>query len=259
MAEMKTCSSVRNARRRGGVLVEAGLLLVVLLLGAWLAVDLMARSRQRQRCDDLVADLRSFAAAFQKPASVAALASDAKTDGLPAAVVEALKATNWDKASPFGGRYEWLPPTPAPTPVSAPHPTAVAAPAPIVMAAPAASVPDAVDLATKIANAPAMPAAAVAPDGNASPTPAPTVNPTATAMATATAATTPPPPAAPTPAPPVGNGAIIVTAFFPQAPLALSRADLLRIDAQLDDGNLATGRFRTGFNGWPVYTLEPAN
>jgi len=26
----------------------------------------------------------------------------------------------------------------------------------------------------------------------------------------------------------------------------------------IDDANLATGRFRTGFNGWPVYLLEAA-
>lgn len=49
-----------------------------------------------------------------------------------------------------------------------------------------------------------------------------------------------------------GSGAIVVTAFTPSFPLELSAADLAYIDAKLDDGNLATGRFRTGFNGWPV-------
>ena len=49
-----------------------------------------------------------------------------------------------------------------------------------------------------------------------------------------------------------GNGAIVVTAFTPSFPLVLSAADLAYIDAKLDDGNLKTGRFRTGFNGWPV-------
>lgn len=47
-------------------------------------------------------------------------------------------------------------------------------------------------------------------------------------------------------------GAILVTAFSPNFPLELSAADLAYLDAKLDDGNLATGRFRSGFNGWPV-------
>jgi type II secretory pathway pseudopilin PulG len=53
-----------------------------------------------------------------------------------------------------------------------------------------------------------------------------------------------------------GAGSITLTAFSPGFPLLLSIADLRRIDARMDDGNLATGRFRTGFNGWPVYLVE---
>jgi type II secretory pathway pseudopilin PulG len=52
-------------------------------------------------------------------------------------------------------------------------------------------------------------------------------------------------------------GAIVVTAFSPGPPLALTDDDLRYIDAKLDDGNLATGRFRTGFNRWPVYSVAP--
>ena len=55
-----------------------------------------------------------------------------------------------------------------------------------------------------------------------------------------------------------GGGVVTLTAFSPSFPLKLDRADLLYIDGQLDDGNLATGRFRTGFNGWPVYLVEAA-
>ncbi len=51
-------------------------------------------------------------------------------------------------------------------------------------------------------------------------------------------------------------GAIGLTAFAGSPPLELSRADLLYLDRQIDDGNLATGRFRTGFNGWPIYFLS---
>lgn len=77
-----------------------------------------------------------------------------------------------------------------------------------------------------------------------------------------------PPAAAPAPAPteataegvekkPDPGGMIAITAFSPAPPLPLSRADLLALDRKLDDGNLATGRFRTGFNGWPVYLVSP--
>ena len=54
-------------------------------------------------------------------------------------------------------------------------------------------------------------------------------------------------------------GRITLTAFAPNLPLTLSPADLRYIDARLDDGNLAGGRFRTGFNGWPVYLVGDSN
>lgn len=50
-------------------------------------------------------------------------------------------------------------------------------------------------------------------------------------------------------------GMITLTAFAPGFPLELSRADLVEVDRRIDDGDLATGRFRTGFNGWPVYLV----
>ena len=53
-----------------------------------------------------------------------------------------------------------------------------------------------------------------------------------------------------------GLGTIGLTAFAPDFPLQLSRAELLRVDRQLDDGDPATGRFRTAFNGWPVFHLD---
>ena len=51
-------------------------------------------------------------------------------------------------------------------------------------------------------------------------------------------------------------GGVSVTAFVPDLALELSRADLLELDQKIDDGDLATGRLRAGFNGWPVYLVE---
>ncbi len=53
------------------------------------------------------------------------------------------------------------------------------------------------------------------------------------------------------------GGTISVTSFTREAELNLTRADLLELDRRLDDGNLETGQFRTGFNGWPVLTVRP--
>jgi len=50
-------------------------------------------------------------------------------------------------------------------------------------------------------------------------------------------------------------GMITLTAFAPGFPLELTRSDLLALDRQFDDGDLMTGRFRTGFNGWPVWLV----
>ncbi len=56
------------------------------------------------------------------------------------------------------------------------------------------------------------------------------------------------------PAQPPG-GTLTLTAFPPSPPLRLTLADLLEIDRRLDDGDLTTGKFRIGFNGWPVLTV----
>ncbi len=54
----------------------------------------------------------------------------------------------------------------------------------------------------------------------------------------------------------LNHGAITLTAFVRGDPLALTWDDLLQIDRHIDDGDLATGLFRTGFNGWPLYLVE---
>lgn len=51
-------------------------------------------------------------------------------------------------------------------------------------------------------------------------------------------------------------GRITLTAFAPHYPLRLTPADLLAVDRAIDDGDLQAGRFRTGFNGWPVYLVN---
>jgi len=43
----------------------------------------------------------------------------------------------------------------------------------------------------------------------------------------------------------------------PDAPLIPDAALLQKIDAALDDGNLATGSFRTGFGDCPIFIIEP--
>lgn len=58
------------------------------------------------------------------------------------------------------------------------------------------------------------------------------------------------------PAGPGRSGLVTLTAFAPRAPLDLTRDDLLALDRRIDDGNLASGRLRKGFNGWPVYLVE---
>ncbi len=55
----------------------------------------------------------------------------------------------------------------------------------------------------------------------------------------------------------VRHGLIAVTAFSPGHALTLTEDDLRYIDAKLDDGDLATGRFRAGFNRWPTYIVNP--
>lgn len=52
------------------------------------------------------------------------------------------------------------------------------------------------------------------------------------------------------------SGEIALTAFSPSASLALALPDLLEIDRLIDDGNLETGDFRTGFAGWPTLHIR---
>jgi hypothetical protein len=167
----------RRCRAGGFALIEVGLVLLILILAIWLAVDLLGRAQQRRRCDRFVADLREFTAAFQSYAQQHKTGLPASTGdaAMPAGMEDRLKDTNWRKGSPFGGDYGWVAPDPARPPA----------------------------------------------DGSGR----------------------------------GRSGAIVLTAFVPSFPLTLSRRDLLYVDARIDDGNPATGRFRTGFNGWPVYLV----
>jgi type II secretory pathway pseudopilin PulG len=170
----------RRSRRPGAggfALVEVGLALLIVVLAAGLGFDLLGRVQQRRRCDQFVADLREFAAAFQSYARQHEAGTSAGTDdaALPASMEDLLQDTNWRKGSPFGGSYGWVPPDSA--------------------------------------------------------------NPPADGSGRGRA------------------GAIALTAFAPSFPLTLTKRDLRYIDASIDDGNLATGRFRTGFNGWPIYLV----
>lgn len=56
---------------------------------------------------------------------------------------------------------------------------------------------------------------------------------------------------------PAAHGLIEITAFPPSPRINLSFGDLLEIDRKIDDGNLETGDFRIGFNGWPTLRVTP--
>ncbi len=171
----RPCDPVPQRGNRGVTLVEVALGLVILALAVCLALDVVGRIQHRRRCDQVIADLRDFAADAQhrvRPVNP----PPAEIAGDPVAAERPINFAV-SKESPVGGFYEWVPP------------------------------------AAK--------------------------NPPSTGE------------------PPAGRslGAIRLTGFPPGPPLTLSHADLLYLDAQLDDGDLATGRFRTGFNGWPVCQL----
>jgi len=178
--------SPRGARRRPGrrsrgfALLEVALALLLLVLGAGLALTLAGRFQQRRNCDRYIADLRIFSAAFEdyfQQTKTWPPTSEPDTPLSPD-LAGALKETNWFKGSPFGGNYGWT--------------------------------------------APGAAGEGILPRGWD------------------------------------GRGAVTLTAFSPSFPLALNPSDLLYIDRQIDDGDLATGRFRTGFNGWPVYLVGAA-
>jgi len=154
-----------------------GLGLLIVVLAAMLVFDLLGHVQQHRRRSRFIADLRTFAAAFERYAQQHDGGFPASTNdaSLSADLENLLKATNWHKGSPFGGTYGWV----------------------------------ASDQA-------GPPADASSRDH---------------------------------------GGAITLTAFAPDFPLTLSHRDLLAVDAALDDGDPATGRFRTGFNGWPVYLV----
>lgn len=158
-----------NAHAPGFTLVEMSLALLLLLLGAWLALLLLGRGVHHVRLGRFADDLQRFATAFKDHhRQRGAWPASTPGDGVvPRGMETVLRDTRWAEGSPFGGAYGWIAPTRA--------------------------------------------------------------------------------------APP---GRITLTAFAPALPLKLTPADLREIDRRLDDGDLTTGRFRAGFNGWPVYQVE---
>ena len=165
---------------RGFSLLELSLALLSLGLVAYIATAEIRKFRQRAQRDHFIADVRCIAEAFeayqaQKGEWPPATNPEVR---VPRGMEAALAGTAWLAGPPFGGSYDWMPPS--------------------------RSNPGTDEAGKK---------------------------------------TTPP-------------GMIAVTAFSPGPPLALAPADLLYLDRKLDDGDLATGRFRAGFNGWPVYLVN---
>lgn len=215
----------RVRRSDGFVLAEAVLALAVVVLAAWLAMDLIGWFGQRRRGDKFVAELREIAATFERYARQPrpVLTSGGDGPALPPPLAASLKETAWFRGSPFGGAYEWIPPAipDLANRVAVQEPAAVVS----VTLARESRRDGSEDRTAGVKADAAAPAAAGLRDGQ------------------------PGRPAKPE------LGAIAVTAFSPQLPLRLTRADMVYVDRQIDDGNLASGRFRAGFNGWPVYTV----
>jgi hypothetical protein len=175
-----------------------GLALLAFGLIAYIAAAQLRKFQHRAGRDRFVADLRTFATAFEN--------FHAKTGDWPAAtnpdapmprgMETVLASTPWLSGPPFGGAYAWMPPVRTTTDKDPGQ-----------------------DLSQKEAE--------------------PKTDEKEPAKT------------------PVPAGAIAVTAFSPGPPLSLTDEDLRYIDTKLDDGNLATGRFRIGFNRWPVYSVSP--
>lgn len=149
--------------------MEAGLVLLVVILMLWLGLVFVGRSLRHRRAERLGTELQTLANAFQDYRRQHG-AWPPSTYGeviVPRGMEKILQETSWAKGSPVGGTFGWL-----------------------------------------------------------------------------------------APAPPGRAGAIWVNAFSPALPLELTRAELLELDREIDDGDPATGRLRAGFNGWPVYVVE---
>jgi type II secretory pathway pseudopilin PulG len=160
MGSPRHCWLRQGRSRRGLVLVEIMLFLVVIALAILLAILVFSRVRHNARLAEFGAQLQACAAAIET--------SRAERGRWPATADEAgpaLLAAGWDDGPKVGGEFGWIPP--------------------------ASGRP----------------------------------------------------------------GLITVRAFVPAPAIDATRADLRAVDRAIDDGELAAGRFRTGFNGWPVYQV----
>ena len=182
-----TLQSLQHRPNRGPAggftLSEVSLALLATALVATIAVGEARKYRHAEQRDELVAELRSLAVAFetfrlQNGEWPAATHAESR---VPRGMEAALAKTAWLAGPPCGGSYDWMPP-----------PNAKAAAPGKLEEKQAVKLTEAV-------------------------------------------------------------GMIAITAFSTGSELTLTDEDLRYIDAKLDDGNLATGRFRTGFNRWPVY------
>jgi type II secretory pathway pseudopilin PulG len=219
------------ARSPKAVWYGADLLLVALVAVLAVAAFVTARGqlRQRQARDRITQDLTVAVAAFQSYFSQhGSTPADAAAGVVPKGMAPFLTGLDWTAPTPAGGHYQWIN-----------FPSAAPASAESTSAAPnAAEATSAAPTSTESTSAESTYAA-----------------PNAAAPNAAESTPTAPPSAAPNTTAPIG-GVIAITAFPPSPALTLSLADLREIDRALDDGNLATGKFRLGFNGWPVLTVR---
>ena len=100
-------TSGRN-RGRGFTLVEIMVVVVIIGILAAIAVPEIKRVQQRARCTAFINDLRVFSETYQRYCNENGnFPAESGTGVVPAGMAPYLRSTNWTRATPIGGNYDW--------------------------------------------------------------------------------------------------------------------------------------------------------